>query len=383
MIPLAVPNLSGNEGRYLQEAVDSTFVSTVGPFVTRLEEMVAASAGAVGAVATSAGTAALHAALLAVGVRPGDLVVMPSFTFIASANAIAHCGATPWLVDADPFCWTMDPHQLETLFEQEAEIIGNAVYRRACGRRVAALLPVFTLGMAPDMEAIAAIAARYGLPIVADAAAAIGVRSGGEPVSACADLVCFSFNGNKTVTAGGGGAVAGRDADLLKRVRHLTTQARVSADYLHDMVGYNYRMTNIEAAVGVAQMEQLDTFLAAKRRIRRVYDTAFRGMPGVELFPEITEDENVCWFSGVVLDADLHPPVKTVCELLKEAGIEGRTFWRPIHTQPPFATAPHGPMDVVNALWGRVLTLPCSTSLTEAEQFDVIEALSGILRRTV
>ncbi|HLO75853.1 MAG TPA: aminotransferase class I/II-fold pyridoxal phosphate-dependent enzyme [Magnetospirillum sp.] len=382
MIPLAVPNLSGNEGRYLQECVQSTFVSTVGPFVTRLEEMVAASAGGSGAVATSAGTAALHAALLAVGVRPGDLVILPSFTFIASANAVAHCGATPWLMDADPFRWTLDPNQLESLLENEAEVIGKDLYRRACGRRVAAILPVFTLGIAPEMDAINAIAKRFGLPVIADAAAAIGVQVGGEPVTAAADLVCFSFNGNKTVTSGGGGAVAGRDANLLKRVRHLTTTARISTDYTHDMVGYNYRMTNIEAAVGVAQLEQLDTFLAAKRRIRKGYDDAFRGMPGVELFPEVSEDENVCWFSGVVLDADVHPSVKTVCDKLREAGVEGRTFWRPIHTQPPFVTAPRGAMDVVDGLWGRVLTLPCSTSLTEADQAKVIDALTGILRRT-
>lgn len=381
MIPLAVPNLSGNEGRYLQECVVSTFVSTVGPFVTRMEEMVARSSGATGAVATSAGTAALHAALLAVGVRPGDLVLLPSFTFIASANAIAHCGATPWLVDADPFSWTMDPVQLEGLLEDEAEVIGGGLYRRACGRRVAALMPVFTLGMAPEMDALGVIADRFGLPIIADAAAAIGVKVMGEPVTACADLVCFSFNGNKTVTAGGGGAVAGRSQDLLDRVRHLTTQARVSADYTHDMVGYNYRMTNVEAAVGVAQMEQLETFLAAKRRIRTTYDDAFRGMPGVSLFPDLSEEENVCWFSGIVLDPSRTPPVKQVCDALREEGIEGRTFWRPVHLQPPFATAPRGHMDTVEGLWTRVLTLPCSTSLTAEEQQRVIQVLMDILKR--
>ncbi|BAE48882.1 DegT/DnrJ/EryC1/StrS family aminotransferase [Paramagnetospirillum magneticum] len=380
MIPLCVPNLTGNEARYLQECVDSTFVSSVGPFVDRLEDMVAAAAGSsLRAVATSAGTTGLHAALTAVGVGRDDLVIMPAFTFVASANAVAHCGATPWLLDVTAESWTLDPALLERVLQAETVRDGDVLRHQASGRRVAAVLPVHVLGCPADMDAILAVARAHDLKVVADAAAALGSRYRGRPIAQLgADLSVVSFNGNKTVTAGGGGAVIGTDPDLLDLVRHLTTTARVGADYLHDRVGFNYRMTNLQAAVGCAQLERLEEFVAAKRRIRAAYDAAFAGRPGISPFPQPLWAESECWFSGFVLDrAERMAALRTG---LRERGVDARPFWRPMHLQPAFAEALRTPMTVTDSVWNRIVTLPCSTALTEAEQRSVVAAVEEALR---
>jgi len=380
MIPLAVPNLVGNEGRYLQECVQSTFVSSVGPFVSRFEVMAAEAAGADGAVATSAGTTGLHAALVALGVGRDDLVILPSFTFVASANAIAHCGASPWLFDVDPLRWTLDPALLADRLESECEHREGHLIHRPTGRRVAAIMPVHVVGHPADMDAITALARRFRLKVLADAAAALGSRYKGRRIGEIgADLSVVSFNGNKTVTAGGGGVVVGNDLDLLTLVRHLTTTARAGDDYLHDRVGFNYRMTNLQAAVGCAQLELLETFVAAKRRIRAAYDSAFAGTPGVTPFPQPADSDSECWFSGFVIDPALPVSVADLRSRLKAVAVEARPFWMPMHLQPPFAGAPRTAMPVCESLWPRLLTLPCSTGLCEAEQAQVISALRGAL----
>jgi dTDP-4-amino-4,6-dideoxygalactose transaminase len=376
MIPLCVPHLGGNEGRYLQECVDSTFVSSVGPFVDRLATMTALAAGAVTAVPTASGTTGLHLALAALGIGQNDLVVLPSFTFIASANAISHCGAKPWLMDIDPVSWTLDPILLEVTLEAETEQRGGVLRHKATGARVAAIMPVYTLGQPADMDAICAVAARFGLPVVADAAAAIGSTYKGRPPGQMGALLSvFSFNGNKTVTSGGGGAVFGNDTDLLAHAAHLSSTARAGTAYSHDRVGFNYRMTNLEAAVGCAQLEQLDGFIAAKRRIRARYDQAFGGMVGVGLFPDPEWAESACWFSGLVLDR----PAPPVCAALREDGIEARPFWMPVHLQAPYKTCPTTPMPVAERIWDRVITLPCSTNLGIEDQDKVIGSLKRIL----
>lgn len=375
MIPLSVPNLAGREAEYLQQCVDSTFVSTVGPFVSRFEEMVAAAASAPHAVATSAGTTGLHAALTAVGVGRDDLVVLPALTFIASANAIAHCGALPWLMDVDPASWALDPALLGRCLETETRRDGDGALRHAAsGRRIAAIMPVYTLGTPADMAPIAALAREYGLPTVADAAAALGATYRGQPLGALgADLTVFSFNGNKTITAGGGGAVIGQDEALCRTVRHLTTTARVGSDYDHDRVGFNYRMTNLQAAVGCAQMENLDTFVASKRAIRRHYDAAFADLPGLHPFPSPDWAESACWFSGVVLDRA--EDAAALRAALRQDGIDARPFWKPMHLQAPYREAPRTAQPATDGLWERVVTLPCSTGISERELDQVVSAV--------
>jgi dTDP-4-amino-4,6-dideoxygalactose transaminase len=371
VIPLAEPDLTGNEARYLQDCVTSGYVSSVGPFVARFEAMVAEAAGAPGAVATASGTVGLHLALVAAGVKPGDLVIVPSYTFIATANAVAHCGAIPWIFDIAPDAWTLDAALVARTLAAETRREGGACVHRTSGRRVAALLPVHALGLIADMDGLNACAREHGLVVVADAACALGAIYKGKPVGGLADLSVLSFNGNKTVTSGGGGAVLGTNQARVALARHLGQTARIRPGYDHDQIGFNYRMTNLQAAVGCAQMERLNDFLAAKRRIRAAYDRAFTRHAGLAPFPGGSGETNACWLSGVV--AASPELAERIRARLAAAGIESKPFWKPVHLQAPYRAAPATAQTVSESLWQRVVTLPCSTSL-DADAFARVVA---------
>lgn len=380
MIPLAVPNLNGREREYLNQCIDTTFVSSVGPFVERLEALTAELSGTRYGVATSSGTTGLHLTLTGYGVERDDLVIIPSFTFIATANAVAHCGAMPWFMDIEPDTWTMDAAQLERELEEKTEWQGERLIHKATGRRVAAIMPVYTLGNIPDMDRIRAIAKKYKLPLIADAAAAIGATYKGKKTGELADCTVFSFNGNKTVTAGGGGAVVGNDEAMMKRLKHLSTTARVSAEYDFDMVGFNYRMTNIQAAVGCAQLERADKLVERKGQIRRMYREAFEGMKGISLFPEMTNGASACWFSGIVVENGNLETMRRLCAELKQKGIEARTFWKPVHLQKPYEQALQADsLAITEGVWDKILTLPCSTTITDEELESVIKAVKELV----
>ena len=379
MIPLSIPNLTGNEKKYLSECIDSTFVSSVGQFVVRLEEMVADVSGTSYAVATSAGTTALHTALMSVGVGRDDLVIIPSYTFIATANAVAHCGAEPWCVDIDEGSWTMSPSILEEELKNKVVMIDGTPYHRTREKRVAAIMPVYTLGNPADIDSIKRIALKYDLPVVADAAAAIGATYQGEKAGKQADVTAYSFNGNKTITCGGGGAIASDQEEVIKRARHLSTTARVGSEYDFDMVGYNYRMTNIQAAVGCAQMERLVEFIEKKRYIRNYYEENLGDIDGISFFPEPSWGESTCWFSGIVIDEQRDMSIKKICNRLKELDIESRTFWKPVHLQLPYEKVEKSYLGVTEKIWNRILTLPCSTGITEEELEMSVQAVKSVL----
>lgn len=380
MIPLAVPNLTGNERKYLNQCIDTTFISSVGEFVTRLEEMSAEACGVRGAVATSSGTTGLHLALLGCGVKRDELVIIPTFTFIATANAVSHCGAIPWLMDITEDSWTMDAEQVEREIEANATWNGEALIHKS-GRRVAALMPVYTLGTVPDMDRLRKIADKYRIPLIADAAAALGATYHGQKIGELADLTVISMNGNKMVTAGGGGVIVGQDEGLLQKLKHLSSTARVSAEYDHDMVGYNYRMTNLQAAVGCAQMERADEFLSRKRYIRRYYNDVFAGRDDITLFPTPIGTESACWFSGIVLRHGRIEAVRAVVAKMRDEGIECRSFWKPVHRQLPYQHSIRAEsLCVADGLWDRIVTLPCSTGITDADLQTVAEALMEVLR---
>lgn len=380
MIPLAVPNLGGNERKYLNACIDTTFVSSVGQFVNTFEKMVADECGTDDAVATSSGTTGLHLALRASGVDYGDLVIIPTFTFIATANAVAHCGAFPWLMDITPDSWTLDIAKVENEIERHTIWQGGKLIHKESRRRVAAIMPVYTLGNIPDMDSLDALGEKYELPVIADAAAALGAGYKDKKIGALADLTVFSFNGNKTVTAGGGGAVVGKNRKVIEKIRHLSTTARVTAEYDHDMVGYNYRMTNLQAAVGCAQIEQLETFVEKKRAIRVFYQQVFADIKGIETFPEHLSGKSACWFSGIVLKDGNVERIRELCIALREAGIEARSFWKPVHLQRPYAEAPRAEaLTEADHLWSKILTLPCSTNITTDELEYVVKKVKELL----
>ena len=379
-IPLAVPNVGDGEARNLARCIETTFVSSVGEFVTQFEDRIATLSGTSGASAMGAGTLALHMALHCQNIGRGDLVILPSFTFIASANSVMHSGARPWLFDITRDSWTLDPVQVRQALKEKSERVDGVLRHIDTGERIAAIMPVYTLGTPGDMDQLNAIADEYGLPIIADAAAAIGVTYKGKPVGDVATLTCYSFNGNKTITCGGGGMVVGNDEAIMKRIKHVATTARVSAAYEHDEVGYNYRMTNLQAAVGCAQLDRLPDFLDAKQRIRKTYDEAFKDVPGISVFPYPTDRGSACWFSGFVVDDAALPVPADICAKLGESNIEARVFWKPVHLQVPYADMPVETQEVTDDMWGRIVTLPCSTLLTDQEQAFVIEKVLDILK---
>lgn len=380
MIPLAVPNLTGNEKKYLDNCIDTTFVSSVGEYVNRFEDMVAEATGSKYAVATSSGTTGLHVALTAAGVKRDDLVILPSFTFIASANAIKHCGADPWLMDISQVDWCLDPVLVTEEIEKSCKMTADGLIHKDTGRRVAALMPVYTLGNIPDMDGFRSIANRYNIPLIVDAACAIGATYKSMPFGGLADLSVLSFNGNKTITCGGGGAVVGNNEELLEHVRHLTTTARVWPDYDFDEVGFNYRMTNIQAAVGCAQMERLDEFVESKRNTRSYYEANLQVLASrkISFFPATPGSS--CWFSGVVMDdSTKHEDVKNIRSKLKDKGIEARSFWKPIHLQKPYQDSPRSKMGNSEGLWQRIITIPCSTGITDNELSYVVEVIKKMV----
>ncbi len=374
MIPLAMPNLTGNEKKYLDNCIDTTYVSSVGEYVTKFETMIAEATGSVEAVATSSGTTGIHAALTAAGVKHGELVIIPTFTFIASANAVRHCGASPWLMDISEDTWCLNPELVKNEIEHHCERRDDGLYHQESEKRIAALMPVYTLGNTPDMEKFRAIADEYNIPLIVDAACAVGAKHNGQNFGPLADLSILSFNGNKTITCGGGGAVVGCNQEMLNHVRHLTTTARVWPDYDFDEVGFNYRMTNIQAAVGVAQMERLESFIYMKRKVRKYYEEEFSDLKGVSFFP--TTDGSSCWFSGVVLPEGTElNGAKSICAKLKEDEIEARSFWKPVHLQVPYRDCPMSELSVAENLWQRIITLPCSTNITEEELARVVKSV--------
>lgn len=377
MIHLAVPDLTGNERKYLNECIDTTFVSTVGEFVKRFEKAVAHQTGAAYGTVVSSGTDGLHMALMACGVGRDDLVCIPAFTFIATANAVAHCGADPWLIDIDEKSWTMDPEVLDRELSEKAYEKDGRFFHKASGKRIAAVMPVYTLGMPADMDRLREVADKYHLPLVADAAAAIGAKYKGRNIGTLADATVFSFNGNKTITCGGGGAVVGDDESIIGLARHMATTARVGEDYEHDMVGYNYRMTNLQAAVGCAQIERLEAFIAKKHFISDYYKEHLKGISGMAFFPETEWGESACWFAGVVLDDTRD--VKEACARLAAKGIQTKPFWKPIYMQKPYLQAEKSGMDVTEKIWKHILPLPSSTGLTDEQMESVVLAVREVL----
>ncbi len=383
-IPLAIPNLQGREADYLQECITSTFVSTVGPFVDRFEAGIAALSGTEKAVSLCTGTTALQIALESLGVGADDLVIIPSLTFIATANAVRHSGAEVWIADVSPDTWTLDLELVRRMIESDTVPHQGARRHKTTGRMLRAIMPVMVMGAALDFAAIVTLAREYGLRVVVDAAAALGTsaRDGVAIAATGVDAVCYSFNGNKTVTCGGGGAIAAADTALMGRVRHLISTGRVGAAYDHDIVAYNFRMTNVQAALGVAQLERLEAFLARKAELHTHYATIAARHRDLAPFPTPDFGRNGHWFSGFWYTGDRPELCDAFRAHMNEAGVDLRPFWKPIHLQLPYASAPATPMPVAEHLWQRLFPLPCSTHLTKAELAQVTDAADAFWTRT-
>jgi perosamine synthetase len=372
-IPLCVPYLGGKEWDYVRDCLDSNWVSSVGPYVSRFEKVLAERVGLPHAVAVVNGTAALHVALIACGVAPGDEVVMPTLTFIAPANAARYCGAFPVFVDVEPTTWEMDVELVERFLRDDCTARDGTLYNRRSGRRVSAIVPVHILGHPCDIEPLVALARRYGLRVVEDATESLGAFYKGKPVGTHGDAACFSFNGNKLLTTGGGGMIVSADPAVAKRAWHLSTQAKQDPlEYVHDEVGFNFRLTNIQAALGCAQLERLDAHIAKKHAIAARYRAA---LPGLRPQQEASWARSCWWLYTVETGGDR----RAILKQLADRGIQTRPLWQPLHQSPAHPGAQSVLSGVTERIHATALSLPSSVGLSEEQQERVIAGIAAIV----
>ncbi len=363
IIPVCEPTLTGNELKYITQAVETNWISSAGSFIRDFERKFAELCGVRYGVACANGTVALHLALATLGLEPGDEVIIPTFTMIATANAVSYCGARPVLVDSEPCTWNLDLDQVEDRITP----------------RTRAIMPVHTYGHPVDMDALRAIAARHGLAIIEDAAEAHGARYKGRPVGGLGDAACFSFYGNKIITTGEGGMVTTNDEQIARLAWNLRDHAfSHERHFWHKFIGFNYRMTNMQAAIGLAQTEQLEKFVQMRRANAAHYSALLAAVPGIFTPPQAAWALNVYWMYGILVDeAQFGMNRDQLRKALADAGIETRTFFIPMHCQPIYFDQFRGQrFPVAEDLCRRGFYLPSASSLTRAEIERVVRTIA-------
>lgn len=359
------PRFAGREKEYLQRCIDSGWVSSGGPFVEEFENKLAALSGTKFAVATMSGTAALHAALHIIGVAPGDEVIMPALTFVATANAVTYCGAVPHFVDMELATLGLDPQKLKTHLEHVSTRKEGKLVNRDTGRPMKAVVPVHVFGHPVDMDALNDVCRLFDLPVVEDATESLGSLYKGKPCGGLGLLGVLSFNGNKIVTTGGGGAIVTDDELLARRAKHLTTTAKQPHPwaFVHDEIGWNYRLPNLNAALGLAQLEELNGFVESKRALAGRYAAAFAGVDGVSFVREPAGTRSNYWLNAILLEDDSSASRDAVLQASHKAGFLTRPAWTPMHQLAIFAHCPRSELSVTESLARRLVNLPSSAGM--------------------
>lgn len=368
VIALHEPEFGGHEWQYVKECLDTGWVSSVGSYVDRFERDLCGVTGASHAVATANGTAALHVCMLLAGVQTGDEVLMPSLTFIATANAVTYAGGVPHFVDSEAVSLGVSAPALDAYLREVAVVRNGATYHRRSGARMRALIVMHVFGHPCDLDALAELAQRWHLVLIEDAAESLGASYKGHHTGNVGRVSALSFNGNKVVTTGGGGAVLTNDPEWGRRAKHLTTTARVPHrwSFLHDEVGYNYRLPNLNAALGCAQLEQLPSFISRKRALAERYAQAFVGVAGVSFLREPPHTRSNYWLNAVVLAPEMATQRDALLGALNDAGYMSRPLWTLMHRLPMYAQCPRMPLPVAESLEARVINLPSSARLGSA-----------------
>lgn len=368
MLLLSGPNICGNEWKYIKDCLDTGWVSSVGSYVDQFEKMSAEFAGTRYAVATSSGTTALHICLILMGISEKDYVITPNITFIATCNSIKYTGASPIFIDTDEHTWQMDLDLLEEFLENETEQKGNVCFHKKDGKRIPAIMPVHVLGNMCDMDRLMMLAKKHSLIVVEDSTEALGSYYKGKHAGSFGVMGTFSYNGNKIITTGGGGMIVTDDEKLAKRAKHLTTQAKSDPfEYVHDEIGYNYRLVNVAAAMGVAQMEMLPAFIKRKKEIIARYREALHGVGDIR-FQQVSDDVDPNWWL---------PTIKTnrqreVLKILNDHKMQSRPFWVPMNQLPMFRNdIYYNKNDRSDFVYRHCLSIPCSTNITD-EQIDSV-----------
>ncbi len=366
-LPLHEPEFAGREWDYVKECLDTGWVSSVGSYVDRFERDLGACTGAVHAVATSNGTSALHICLLLAGVKPGDEVLMPTLTFIATANAASYAGAVPHFVDSEAVSLGVDAVRLDAHLRDTARLVDGACVNQCTGATIRAMVVMHVFGHPADLDALAEVARRWHLVLIEDAAESLGSSYRGRHTGNVGRVSALSFNGNKVVTTGGGGAVLTNDATLGRRAKHLTTTARTPHrwNFLHDEVGYNYRLPNLNAALGCAQLERLPSMVERKRRLAARYDAAFAPVEGVAFLREPPGTSSNYWLNAIVLDARHEGRRDALLAALNDAGYMSRPVWTLMHKLPMYRACPRSDLALAEQMELRIINLPSSPKLAD------------------
>ena len=364
-IALHEPEFAGREWDYVKECLDTGWVSSVGSFVDRFERDLAACTGAAHAIATSNGTSALHICLLLAGVKAGDEVLMPALTFIATANAVSYIAAVPHFVESEAASLGVDATKLDAYLAQTASLVDGVCTNKRTGAPIRALVVMHVFGHPSDLDALANVARRWKLALIEDAAESLGSSYHGRHTGNVGVLSALSFNGNKVITTGGGGAVLTNDPRLARRAKHLTTTARTPHrwNFLHDEVGYNYRLPNLNAALGCAQLERLASLIERKRRLAARYQQAFSDVEGVRFLHEPPGTRSNYWLNAIVLDARHAARRDEVLTVLNDAGYMSRPIWTLMHRLPMYAACPRMDLPVAEQMEACVINLPSSARL--------------------
>ena len=364
-VALHEPRFGGEEWSYLKDCLDSTFVSSVGKYVDRFENDLVQFTGAKFAIAVANGTAALHAALLLAGVRPGDEVLIPALTFVATANAVSYCGATPHFTDSTERTLGLDPLALREYLDSIAELRDGHCVNVATGKIIRAIVPMHTFGHPVEIDGLLAVARDFRIALVEDAAESIGSTVDGRHTGTFGLLGTLSFNGNKTITTGGGGAILTNDPELARHAKHLTTTAKLPHrwHYVHDEVGYNYRMPNLNAALGCAQLSQLPGFIEAKRHLFERYRTALGGIAGARLFQEPAGCRSNYWLQTLLLNESTAGMRDEILAATNDAGLMTRPTWALMHRLGPYRDCPRMKLSAAESLERRLINLPSSSFL--------------------
>lgn len=382
-VPLSIPNFEGNEKKYTLDAVEQGWVSTGGAYITRMEKQLADFLQVEEVAACQSGTSALHLSLIEAGVQPGDVVLVPPLTFIAAVNPVRYQFAEPVFIDCDDsFC--MDVGKLKDFCEQECAWREERLWYR--DKPVKAVVVVHVFGNLADMEAILAVAKKYNLAVIEDATEALGSQYNegalvGKFAGTVGDFGAYSFNGNKIITTGGGGAVTARDADKVRHIRYLSTQAKDDAHYyIHNEIGYNYRMTNVQAAIGVAQMEELPEFIRRKRANWEIYDEMLAGFELARLLQFRDGTSSNKWFYSLEIDRNkIHASMREIITALEKKGVQTRAIWGLINDQLPYIGFDTYRLEKAPYYAERILNIPCSTQLTRDDIGYVVEQLKLVL----
>lgn len=364
-VALHEPLFAGNEWSYVKECLDTGWVSSVGKFVDRFEYDLAAFTGAKHAVAVVNGTAALHVALRLAGVQPNDEVLIPALTFVATANAVAYCSATPHFVDSEECTLGLAPQALRGYLQDITEIRNGLCVNRATGRVIRAMVSMHTFGHPVDIEGALSVARDFKLALVEDAAESLGSYYHGQHTGTFGLMGTLSFNGNKTITTGGGGAILTNDSELARHAKHLTTTAKVYHrwDFVHNEIGYNYRLPNINAALGCAQLEQLPDFLKAKREIFERYQNAFANLAQMHIVAEPEGCQSNYWLQALLLDEPVATQRDAILEATNNVGLMTRPVWTLMHRLEPYRVCPKMELPVAESLERRLINIPSSANL--------------------